>query len=131
MKKKPSDPPHRTSSKKPVDPPWTFLTNHAHVLWCIYRDPEVRLRDVAQLVRITERMVQKIVMELGVAGYLTIEKQGRRNRYRLHVDRPLRHPLESHCEVGELLNLMASTRGKAGAEKPGRSSVRATVKSSG
>lgn len=109
MKKKSSNSRPRPAEKTAVEAPWTFLTNHAHVLWCIYRDPEVRLRDIAQLVGITERMVQRIVMELGVAGYLKIEKQGRRNRYHLHVDRPLRHPLESHCQVGELLNLMITT----------------------
>ncbi|MDZ4780998.1 MAG: winged helix DNA-binding protein [Planctomycetia bacterium] len=110
------------AAKPPSEAPWTFLTNHAHVLWCIYRDPEVRLRDVAQLVGITERMVQRIVMELAVAGYLTIEKQGRRNRYRLCVDRPLRHSLESHCQVGELLSLMARTSSKQAAVNSARPS---------
>ena len=62
-----------------VDAPWTFLTNHAHVLWCIYRQPEVRLREMAPLVGITERMVQKIVNDLAAAGYIQIEKLGRRN----------------------------------------------------
>lgn len=89
-----------------VEIPWTFLTNHAHVLWCIYREPQIRLRDVAVLVGITERMVQRIVLDLASAGYLVIEKQGRRNHYQLAGDRPLRHPLESHCQVGQLLALL-------------------------
>jgi DNA-binding transcriptional regulator LsrR (DeoR family) len=121
MKKKSINSRPRAAEKTAVEAPWTFLTNHAHVLWCIYRDPEVRLRDIAQLVGITERMVQRIVMELGVAGYLTIEKQGRRNNYRLHVDRPLRHSLESHCQVGELLSLMAQTGARRGAGSGGSS----------
>jgi hypothetical protein len=127
MKKNSSNSRPRASEKSAVEAPWTFLTNHAHVLWCIYRDPEVRLRDVAQLVGITERMVQRIVMELGVAGYLTIEKQGRRNSYRLHVDRPLRHSLESHCQVGELLSLMARTGAKqatVNSSRPSNNAVR-------
>lgn len=98
--------PARPSSKQPAGASWTFLTNHTHVLWCIYLDPEARLRDVAERVGITERMVQKIVSELAGDGYLTIEKSGRCNAYRLHVDRPLRHPLESHCEVGQLLAML-------------------------
>ena len=88
---------------------WTFLTNHAHVLWCIYRQPEIRLRDVASQVGITERMVQKIVAELAGARYLVVEKQGRRNVYRLLTNRPLRHPLEAHCTVGDLLELFGRT----------------------
>jgi DNA-binding MarR family transcriptional regulator len=65
--------------------PWTFLTNHSHVLFCIARDPEVRMRDVAQAVGVTERAVQRIVGELTEAGYLTRERDGRRNRYEVRA----------------------------------------------
>lgn len=88
-------------------PGWTFLTNHAHVLLCLYEQPELRLREVAHRVGITERMVQKIVSELEEAGYVTIEKQGRCNAYRLHTSLKLRHPLEAQHSVGELLKLLA------------------------
>lgn len=64
------------------------------------------LREVAQRVGITERMVQRIVAELASAGYLKVEKDGRRNRYVLYPDRPLRHPLEGHCQVGAILKLL-------------------------
>ena len=87
-------------------PAWTFLTNHAHVLLCIYREPEIRLRDVALRVGITERMVQKIVAELAEAGYLVVEKDGRCNRYQLQTDLRLRHPLQSRHAVGRLLELL-------------------------
>jgi hypothetical protein len=87
-------------------PTWTFLSNHAHVLWCLYRTPDALLKDVALEVGITERMVQKIVGDLAAADYLTVEKVGRRNHYQLHTRRPLRHPLESHCAVGEILKLL-------------------------
>jgi DNA-binding IclR family transcriptional regulator len=99
--------------------PWTFLTNHAHVLWCIYRQPEIRLREIAELVGITERMVQKIVAELAAAGYVAIRKDGRRNVYELTVDRPLRHSLESHCSVGQLLDLLGRTQ-PGGPRRAGR-----------
>jgi predicted ArsR family transcriptional regulator len=85
---------------------WTFLTNHAHVLFCIARDPEVRLRDVAALVGITERAVQRIVTDLETAGYLTVSKEGRRNRYQVNLDRPLRHPIERHRTVRALIGLV-------------------------
>jgi predicted ArsR family transcriptional regulator len=85
---------------------WTFLTNHAHVLFCIAEDPEVRLRDVAARVGITERAVQRIVTDLETEGYLTVSKEGRRNRYQVNYDRPLRHPIERHRNVEALIGLV-------------------------
>jgi DNA-binding transcriptional regulator LsrR (DeoR family) len=99
-----------SSARGPAAPAWTFLTNHTHVLWCIYQDPEIRLRDVAESVGITERMVQKIVAELAEARCLKVEKNGRRNLYRLEVEQGLRHPLESHCTVGQILDLLHRTK---------------------
>lgn len=81
---------------------WTFLTNHSHVLLCIAEDTSVRSRDIATRVGITERAVQRIVTELCDAGYVTKVRQGRRNRYTLHLDRPLRHPVEGHSTVSKL-----------------------------
>lgn len=91
---------------------WTFFSNHGHVLVCLARDGRARLRDVAQDVGITERAVQKIVKDLQEAGFITVRKQGRCNRYRINRRKALRHGLESHCTVGKLLALVA-TGGKA------------------
>ena len=85
---------------------WTFLTNHAHVLLCLARDPEIRLRDVADKVGITERATQRIVADLQSEGYITTERIGRRNRYVVHSESPLRHPIEEHQAVGVLLQLL-------------------------
>jgi predicted transcriptional regulator len=82
---------------------WTFLTNHTHVLLCLYRSPESTTREVAALVGITERMVQKIVAELVDSGFMEVIKVGRRNTYKIHVKKTLRHPLESHRRIGDLL----------------------------
>jgi Mn-dependent DtxR family transcriptional regulator len=87
---------------------WTFLSNHAHVFLVIARDPEIRLRDVADKVGITERAVQRIVTDLEEGGFLTRERTGRRNRYDLHPHLPLRHPIESHRTIGDLLSLILS-----------------------
>lgn len=84
---------------------WTFLTNHAHVLLCIAADPEVLLRSIAEQVGITERAVQRIISELEAEHYLARERDGRRNRYTVRGDRPLRHPLERHQRVSVLLGL--------------------------
>lgn len=94
---------------------WTFLTNHAHVLFCIVQDPEVRLRDVAARVGITERAVQRIVTDLENAGYLEVSKEGRRNRYKVNFEQPLRHPIERHRSVRALIGLVL---GEGGPGKP-------------
>mgnify|MGYP001811952545 CR=1 FL=1 len=86
---------------------WTFLTNHAHVLLCVAADPDVRLRDVAERVGITERATQRIVAELEAAGYLSHERVGRRNRYEVETSLPMRHPLEDHLEIGTLLRVLS------------------------
>jgi len=89
---------------------WTFLTNHAHVLLTLAADPQLRIRDVAVKVGITERAAQRILHDLVVAGYVQREKQGRRNTYRLALDRPLRHPVEARHTVGELVEVLCSAR---------------------
>ena len=89
---------------------WTFLSNHAHVLLVIAGDPEVRLRDVATMVGITERALQRIVTDLELGGYLVRERMGRRNRYQLRPDVPLRHPIEHHKTVAELIALVLSSK---------------------
>ena len=96
-----------------------LLTNHAHVLLCIRRDEEVRLRDIATLVGITERAAQKIVSDLREAGYLRIERVGRRNRYTILAKRPLRHRLERNHAIGDLLDLLEenASRGSARSSK--------------
>ncbi len=85
---------------------WTLFSNHGHVLVVLSRDPDARLRDVAQVVGITERAVQKIVRDLQKGGMLSVTKQGRRNSYHLHPNQPLRHTLEGHCTTGELLKMI-------------------------
>ena len=85
---------------------WTLFSNYGHVLVCLARDNESRLRDVATDVGITERAVQKIVRELQDEGYITVRKHGRRNRYRINTRKGLRHSLESHCSVGKLLGVV-------------------------
>jgi DNA-binding MarR family transcriptional regulator len=85
---------------------WTFLSNHAHVLVCLARDPDTRLRDVAEQVGITERAVFKIVGELEESGVITRRREGRRNHYEIDRTRRLRHPLERDRRVGNLLELL-------------------------
>jgi DNA-binding Lrp family transcriptional regulator len=99
------------SISTPVRPPWTFLTNHSHVLIAISRDPELRQRDISRLVGITEGAVQRILHELEDAGYIRRERVGRRNRYHVDLNQPLRHPLERDHTVEQFLPTI-SARGE-------------------
>jgi predicted transcriptional regulator len=85
---------------------WTYLSNHSHVLVCLARRPDARIRDVAAEVHITERAVQKILQDLEVAGVVRRYRVGRRNLYRINPGAHLRHPVEGHCTVGELLTFV-------------------------
>lgn len=86
--------------------PWTFLTNHAHVLLCLAKDPAARMRDVAVQVGVTERAVQRIVADLEEAGYLRRERTGRQNHYEIHSTLPLRHPVEREGQVSALIQIV-------------------------
>ena len=85
---------------------WTFLTNHAHVLLAVHRDPGLRQREIAEQVGITEGATQRILTELEECGYVRRERIGRRNRYSVHAAAPLRHPMEASHSVGELLEAL-------------------------
>jgi predicted transcriptional regulator len=89
-------------------PHWDFLTNHAHVLLCISQDPAIRVREIAAAVGITERSAHKILSELVEDGYVLRERRGRRNRYTVMSELPLRHPLVREREVGELLAILGA-----------------------
>jgi predicted ArsR family transcriptional regulator len=91
-------------------PDWTFLTNHALVLVCIAEDHDVRGRDIAERVGITERAAQSIIADLVECGYVTRTRQGRRNHYALNTDGRLRHPLQADHTIGELLVALGRLR---------------------
>ncbi len=95
-------PPTQTPTEQPR---WTFLTNHAHVLVLLWQNPAMIVREVARQVGITERAVQHILAELETAGILQRTRVGRQNHYTINVAVPLRHPIESHRTIGELLQL--------------------------
>jgi DNA-binding Lrp family transcriptional regulator len=95
---------------QPTRPGWTFLTNHAQALVCIAADPGIRLRDIGDQIRTTERAAHRIVTELADAGYITRERTGRRNRYTVNVEAPLPDPVAREKSVGDLLAVLMDTR---------------------
>jgi DNA-binding IclR family transcriptional regulator len=88
---------------------WHFLTNHGRALLCIARDPEVRLRDIAAFLDITERRAFGIVTDLTEAGYVVKTKDGRRNRYRILAHLPLPEQTGRDQAIGEVLQLLTAT----------------------
>ncbi|MEM9883300.1 MAG: helix-turn-helix domain-containing protein [Planctomycetota bacterium] len=113
MKKKPTRRPTAAPSAKKngaVDSApargWTFLSNHSHVLLLLAAEPDLRLRDLAERIGITERAVQKIVADLEAGGVVTRQRDGRRNHYLVHRGRPLRHPVEAHRTVADLIDMV-------------------------
>ncbi len=105
---------------------WTFLTNHGHVLLCLAQASDLRLRDVADQVGVTERAVQRIVADLEDGGYLRRRRLGRQNVYEIDAKQPLRHPVESHHSVGALIALSAGEAPRVTRRRP----VRGTAKRS-
>jgi predicted transcriptional regulator len=108
--------PGRTTLKQPQTtsrPPgtWGFLTNHAHVLLCIARDPQSRARDIAEQVGITERAAQRILADLIAEGYVTRTKVGRRNQYKVNLRGQLRHPVFRNLSIGPLIEVLNTTGG--------------------
>lgn len=102
-------PPAGSEQSRPGGAPgWTFLTNHGHVVVAISREPGLRQRDISEQVGITEGAVQRILDDLEAAGYVRRQRVGRRNRYEVIADRPLRHPLEQPRTVRDLLDAVES-----------------------
>ena len=100
----------KVSGREGREAGWTFLTNHSHVLICLAAEPELRMRDVAERVGITERAVQRIVADLEEGGVLRRSRDGRRNHYSIDAAHALRHPIEAHRTVGDLLRMAAGQK---------------------
>jgi predicted transcriptional regulator len=100
----------RLQTRGPGAPAWTLLSNHGHVLVCLALDSEMRMRDIAAQVGVTERAVQMIIHDLTEAGLVVAAKVGRRNSYALNRSQRFRHPLEAHVQIGSFVDLVRGSR---------------------
>lgn len=91
---------------------WTFFTNHAHVFFLLTSNPDILLRDIAKQVGITERAVQKILTELINEGFVEVERRGRTNHYKLFLNHPLRHPIERHRTIADMVKALGLEQAK-------------------
>lgn len=105
---------------KSSGPGWTYLSNHAHTILLLWQEPDLRVRDLATSIGITERAVIRIIGELEAAGVIRRRREGRRNHYEIDGDTPLRHPLEQHVRLAQLLELLQ------GPPEAGQASVEGT-----
>lgn len=96
-------------------PRWDFLTNHSHVMLCVAHDNGIRLRDIASAVGITERAAHRILSELVDSGYVSRKREGRRNRYTVKADQPLRHPLFKTQNISDLIDVLKPVHAVEGA----------------
>ncbi len=85
---------------------WTFFTNHMHALVYFAVHGDAPLKDVASSIGVTERSMQRIIKDLEESGVLTHAKVGRCNQYSLNRKAALRHPLERHCNIGQILEVI-------------------------
>ena len=89
---------------------WTFLTNHSQVLLCIAQNPRLTAKEIAGTVGITERAVQRLLDDLDEGGYITRSREGRKNVYEIHPERPMRHPAQQGRAIRDLLDLLISPK---------------------
>lgn len=111
---------HETAQARPDPvprPPWTFLTNHGHVLIAVASNPNMLVQNIAETVGITQRATLHILADLEKAGYLHRRKSGRRTHYTVEEHEHFRHPSTAHQEIGALLSIFAATQPEE-TEKP-------------
>ena len=94
-------------------PEWTFLTKHAVVLSFITQNPRITALELAEKLGLTERAVRKLIAELYATGYIRKKKEGRRIKYSINSDKPLRQETHHDIAVGNLLDTLVGERRKS------------------
>ncbi len=92
--------------QKMAEPQWTFLTNHGRVLAYVARYPSATTREIARKIGVTERAIQKVILDLVTGGYVVRSREGRGNRYMVHPELPMRHAMEKERAVGDVLRAL-------------------------
>ena len=93
-------------------PGWKFLTNHALVLCIIAQQSRITAREISATIGITEKATRNIINDLTTDRYITKKREGRRIRYRIDPDMPLRSETQRDTAIGDLLGLLGWKRRK-------------------
>lgn len=88
--------------------PWYLMSTHGVVLLHIARHPDSTLREIADILDLTERRISQIVQDLAGADYLRIDRVGRRSVYTVNQAASMRHPTLLHVRLGDVLDLLMS-----------------------
>jgi DNA-binding Lrp family transcriptional regulator len=91
-------------------PGWKFLTNHALVLCSIAQQPRITAREISSIIGITEKATRNIINDLEADGYVAKKREGRRIKYRVNPDLPLRHEFQQDKAVGDILEVLGWRR---------------------
>ena len=104
-----------SSDTEDTQKPWRFVTNHTQVLLAIAQNPDIRARDIADAVGITERAAQRIVADLVEAGYIESARVGRRNHYTINRTAPCATPRSTIRRSARSSTCSSSTSRRVGA----------------
>jgi len=97
---------------------WKFVTNHALVLCLIAQQTRITARDISATIGITEKATRNIINDLEADGYVTKKREGRRIRYRINPDLPMRHEIQEDKAVGDLLEVLGWKRRRKAKTEP-------------
>lgn len=84
---------------------WTFLSNYAHVLICLHKNPDILLREVTVKSALQKELSKQLLEIWQNQKFLEKVKSQQEIIPTINRDQKLRHPLESHHSINELLQL--------------------------
>lgn len=87
---------------------WNFFTNYGHIIFLLSKNSKITVREIAEEVGITQRMVLKIIHDLVEDGFVKVKKEGRNNSYKIVGRKKLRHRIEKNCRIDELIEVISS-----------------------
>jgi predicted transcriptional regulator len=93
-----------------VNSNWALMATHGVVLFYIATNPQATMKEMAEALNLTERRISQVVRDLSLAGMLNVERQGRRNSYKVNHDANFRHPTLEHLTLGDFVGILHDER---------------------
>ncbi len=87
---------------------WHLISSHGLTLLCVARNPGATLLEVSRRTGLTPRRIGQIVRDLHDANLFSVERQGRRNTYRLNRFARLHEVSMPNSTLGDFLDLFAA-----------------------
>ena len=80
------------------------------MLWQIAEQPRITGREISMNIGITDKATHRIITDPEGDGYVTKKREGRRLRYRVNPDLPIRAETQRDKAVSGLLEVVAWKR---------------------